>query len=102
MPAEIESHTPAMTPEQWKEIISGVPRERAAARLILASRVGGIPHKPYLTGASDHAPVLKGVEEFCALVYNLIEALDDNLSEHDPATVAASNAVTRAMEEFKG
>lgn len=102
MPQERESQSPAVTPEQWTEISKNTPRHVAAARLIVSSKVRGrIPHRPYLIGDCDHSPVLQGVADFTDAVYNLLDALDDNLSEHDDATKTAMKIVGDMMEEFK-
>lgn len=99
MPQERDSQYPHVTAEEWEKIKAEVPREIAAARLIASRKVTGIPHRPYVTGQSDHAPVLQGVAEFAALVYTLLDATND--IENIPASVEdAASAVYSAMEDF--
>src|SRR6478609_5801579 len=77
MPQERENQYPNVTREVWEEAKQGVPREILAARVLMARRITGIPHRPYLLGESDHAPVFKGLAEFTAMVYALVDAIDN-------------------------
>jgi hypothetical protein len=76
MPQERENQYPHVTLEVWEAVKQGVPRELLAARVVMSNRITGIPHRPYLTGESDHAPVLQGIAEFTTLVYALVDAID--------------------------
>ncbi|WLJ71166.1 hypothetical protein [Sphingomonas phage Carli] len=102
MPQERDSQYPVATAEEWESIKQGVPREMAAARLIVSRKVGGIPHRPYVTGQSDHAPVVQGVAEFAGAVYDLIDGLETEPSDvgHNPEIMARLEAVRSLMEEF--
>lgn len=57
--------------------IENAPGDRAikAARNIVTRRVHGIPRKSFLLGESDRAPVLQGVADFTAAVYDLIDKI---------------------------
>lgn len=102
MPEERNTAVPIMDKAAWDEAREGVPRETQAARLIVSRRIGGIPYRPYLTGDCDHAPVVKSVAEFAALVYDLLDRLDHEPSDigHNPEIVGAITEVRCAMEEF--
>lgn len=99
MPQERENQYPNMTQAVWDEVRQGVPRHVAAARLVVSRKIAGIPHRPYLLGDSDHAPVVQGVAEFASKVYALLDALED-VDPHSPVAEAAGD-VAAAMEEFK-
>lgn len=81
-----------MTAAEWEAEALSVPREIAAARLIVASQITGIPHRPYLLGQSDHSPVVRGVTEFCAAVYEMLD---------NPGSASAAVRVREMMETFR-
>jgi hypothetical protein len=58
-------------------------REDKAARNIVSRLVTGIPKRAYITGDSDHAPVVKGVKEFTTAVYEMLDAIDGNSDDAD-------------------
>lgn len=94
MPAELPNPYPTISEAEWEQAKQGVPREIAAARLVVAREIGGIPFTPYLRGDSDHAPVLRGVAGFTAKVYDLLDSLSGQVSEE-------AEAVRAAMEDFE-
>lgn len=99
MPQERESQYPVITPEEWEKIKAEVPREIAAARVTMASKITGIPRRPYLTGSSDSAPVLQGVAELARLVYVLLDATND-IAEMPASVEDAGSALYSFMEEL--
>lgn len=96
MPQERENQSPVVTSEDWQAIKSQAPREVIAARVIMSNRVTGIPHRPYLTGQSDHAPVLQGVAAFCDKVWALVDMIDNGA--HPDALDAAAADLKAHME----
>lgn len=102
MPQERDNPYPAVDKAAWDAAREGVPREIQAARLLLARAVPGIPHRPYLMGDCDNAPILKAVSGFAGLVYDLLDRLDNEPSDigHNPEIVAAITDVRCAMEDF--
>lgn len=106
MPEERNNPSPTMDKAGWDEARKDVPREMQAARLIVSRRIGGTPYRPYLNGDCDHAPVVKGVADFAAKAYDLVDAIDDaNLNrlptEEEWNRIIDANAnMVAAMEEF--
>ena len=110
MPEERNTAVPVMDKAAWDEARKNAPREMQAARLIVSRRIGGIPYRPYLNGDCDHAPVVKGVADFAAKVYDLVDAIDDanlNGNSRELPTVEEWNRIidananmVAAMEEF--
>jgi len=63
---------PHLTAEEFEA--SEGTREQKGARCIAARRFGGIPTRAFLLGDNDHSPVMKGLHEFSAAVYGLLDA----------------------------
>jgi hypothetical protein len=103
VPEERPSSAPVVDQAAWDRAKEGVPREMAAARLIVSREIGGIPYRPYLMGDSDHAPVVKAVAGFAGKVYGLLDALETQPSDiaHSPEITSQIEVVRAAMEEFK-
>ena len=99
MPEEKRNVTPTFTADDWEETRKDIPREVAAARLIVSREIGGIPFRPYLRGDSDRAPVVKAVAGFAGKVYALLDAIGTGPGDekHTPEI----EAVRAAMEEFE-
>lgn len=90
MPQERDNPYPAVTKAEWDKAREGVPRETQAARLLLARAVPGIPHRPYLMGECDNAPILKAVAAMFGKVYSLVDQIDEanlNGKERERPTV---------------
>lgn len=100
MPEEKPNVTPDFTEADWNAAKDGVPREMAAARLIVSREIGGIPYRPYLRGDSDHAPVVRAVAGFAGKVYALLDALSAR-QDCPEAEMPEEAAVRAAMEEFE-
>jgi len=76
-------------------------REIKAARNIVSRHIGGIPKRGYVMGDCDHAPILKGVADLTAMVYNLLDHLDPEPDAPSPLERETLDriAVVRAMLE---
>lgn len=98
MPQERESQYPHVTREDWEKIKAETPRARTAARAVIVRQITGAPRRGYLTGDSDHAPILRGVEEFMDKVWALLDSLD-HIEGGMPAVVEdAASEVAGMME----
>lgn len=110
MPEEKNNPHPTVTREEWEGLRAQTPREVAAARRIVSREIRGLYERAYLTGQSDHAPVLRGVQGFASRAYSLSDAIDaaGGLNSDQPPTaeewsriVDANAEVVAAMEHFE-
>lgn len=98
MPQERESQSPIVTAEEWQKIKAETPRDLVAARALMARNITGIPRRPYLTGDNDSAPILRGLREFCAAVYAVVDAVDQTDGYAD--LIDRNAEVVAMMEEL--
>lgn len=79
-------------------------REQKGARCIAARCFGGIPTRAFLLGDNDHSPMMKGVLEFTAAVYKLVDLIDEagDMPESKWSEIIDQNAEVVAMLEDHG
>ncbi len=108
MPEERPSSYPNVTTEEWAEIVQTTPREVCAARCVATHMMGtAIPTKGFLTGGSDHSPMMQGLIAHCKATYALVDNLSgvrDHLTNGDLAThiEEAAEEMMHIMETPRG
>lgn len=101
MPQERESQSPTVSAADWSRETDKVSRGLAAARLIAARQITGIPHRPYLLGQSDHSPVIRSLTDFCEKVYKMLDATNNTDFPMSADLEDAASVVYTALEEFE-
>lgn len=75
-------------------------REQKAARNIAVRRFGGIPRRAFLLGDNDHSPMVRGIADFTAAAYKLVDAVDAANLSGQPMTTEEWNRIIDANADL--